>query len=90
MVGLDVTAVADAGVVVQDVDAAVIIEDRLGQRLDLFGPSHVNRVIDCAAADLAGHSGGSIGIDVCDVDLGAMPGEQPRGRCGRCPSQHRS
>ena len=71
----------DAGIVVQDVDAPAVIEDRLGQRLDLFRPGHVDRVIDRAAADLAGHRGGCVTVDVCDMHLGAVPGKQPRGRC---------
>jgi hypothetical protein len=65
---------------VQDVDAAVVIEDGFGQRLDLLGPAHVDRVIGCAAPDLARYRGGRLGVDVGDMDLGAVPREQPRGR----------
>jgi hypothetical protein len=72
--------VADAGVVVQDVDAAAVIEDGPGKRLDLLGPAHVDRVIGCAATDLARYCGDRLGVDVGDMDLGALVGEQPRGR----------
>ena len=76
----DVTALADASVVVQDVDAPAIIEDGLGQRLNLFRPTHVNHVIDCTATDFAGRGGSCGAVDICDVNFGAVPGEQPRGR----------
>jgi hypothetical protein len=65
--------VADAGVIVQDVDAALGLEDGLGEGLKVFGSRDVECVRCCAAADLARHGGGRLGIEVGYLHLRAVP-----------------
>jgi hypothetical protein len=79
----DVPAVADAGVVVEDVDAAVGLEDRRGKRLDRIRVGDVERVGDGAAPgglDLPRDRRRSLRVDVGDVQLRAVAGKRQRGR----------
>jgi len=60
---LDITAVADAGVIVQDVEAAVSSEHHLGERLEIVGRV-TSTVLLSRRRDLGRDGGGRIGIDI--------------------------
>jgi hypothetical protein len=74
---LDIAAVADTGVIVQDVEAAVSSEHHLGELLEIVGPRDVDSVNGCAAADLGRDGGGRIGVDISDVHLFTVSCQQP-------------
>jgi hypothetical protein len=75
--GLDVAAVADPGVVVQDVDPAVGVVDGLGEGLDGGRVADVHGVgfgTAAGLADLPGHRLSGVGIEVGEVYLGSAGG----------------